>query len=89
MAGYGVQGVVVFGELLEDMLRRAEEAKRTNTIEPPLNKPDFAEILKRLESIFFSSADSIESKKRSHAVIETAIREKFNDLLVSIPPIRV
>lgn len=83
MAGHGVQGVVIFGELLEDLLQRAEKVKQTNSIEPPLNKPGFADILERLESAFFSSADSTELKKRSHAVIETAIRDKFNNLLAS------
>jgi THO complex subunit 1 len=83
MAGHGVPGVVIFGELLEDLLQRAEEVKQADTIEPPLNKPDFADVLARLESTFFSSADSTELRKRSHAVVETAIRDKFNNLLVS------
>jgi THO complex subunit 1 len=89
MGSHVVQGVDTFGELLEDMLQRAEEVKQTNTVEPPLNKSNIADILERLESTFFSPADSIEQRKRSHAVIETAIRDKFNNLLVSLPSIRV
>jgi len=84
MAGHVVQAVDTFGELLEDMLRRAEEIKQSNTIEPPLNKSDFTDLLERLDSSFFSSPNSPELRKRSHAIIDVSIREKFNNLLVRI-----
>jgi hypothetical protein len=89
MAGHAVQAVDAFGELLVEMLHRAEEIKQTPTVEPPLNKSDLANILDRVESSFFSSVETLELRKRSHAAIDIAIREKFNDLLVSFSPVRM
>jgi THO complex subunit 1 len=88
MADQLVQGVDAFGEILEGLLRRAEDVKETHTVEPPLNKADLADILEGLESSLFASADSIEQRKRVHAVIETVVRDKFNNLLVSISLLR-
>jgi hypothetical protein len=88
MAGHEVQGVDKFGELLVEMLQRAAEVKKTHTVDPPLNKSDLVDILERVELEFFSAAESTEQRKRSHAVIETAFRDKFNNLLVSLPSIR-
>ena len=82
MAGHGVPGVAICDELLKDLLQRAEEVKQTHTVEPPLNKSDFTDLLQQVETTFFAAADSTELRKRSHAVIETAIRDKFNNLLV-------
>jgi THO complex subunit 1 len=73
---------------LEDALIRAEKVKQTSVVEPPLNKSDLADILERVESTFYASADTIEQRKRQHAAIETAIRDKFNNLLVSTPSMR-
>jgi THO complex subunit 1 len=88
MAGHEVQAVDAFGELLNELLVRAEQVKQTNTVEPPLIKPDFQDILERVESTFFSSAKTLESRKQSHAVIDIAIRDKFNNLLVSLSSTR-
>ena len=84
MAGNLVQAVDVFGEILNGLLQRAEEVKQADTVEPPLSKVDFEDILERLETIFFSSAKTIEQRKQKHAAIDTAIRNKFNELLVSL-----
>lgn len=83
MAGHVVQTVDAFGELLKELMQRAEEVKQTHTVEPPLNKSDFEDILERVETQFFSSAETLELRKQRHAAIDTAIRDKFNDLLVS------
>lgn len=79
-----VQGVDVFGVTLDSLLRRAAEVKEVSTVEPPLTKADLADITVQLDSTLFASADSIEQRKRIHAVIETVIRDTFNNLLVSL-----
>ena len=79
MAGHGVQAVEDFGRLLQEMLERAREVKHTNTVEPPLNKSDLDELFERVDETFLSTT-SLDSKK--HA-IETAVRDTFNNLLVS------
>jgi THO complex subunit 1 len=84
MAGHVVQVVDMFGEMLNELLQRAEEVKQTDTVEPPLSKVDFEDILERVEATFFWSAETPEQRKQKHAAIDTAIRNKFNDLLVSL-----
>ncbi|TVY83925.1 Guanylate kinase [Lachnellula suecica] len=84
MAGHAVQAVDDFGGLLQDVLQRAEQQKQTDTVEPPLNKSDFADLFERVDSIFLSTAATPEIKKRSQwAVIETAVRDTFNNLLAT------
>lgn len=87
MAGHAVQTVDEFGGLLWEMLQRAEQQKQTDTVEPPLNKSDFTDLFERVKPIFLSTATpevKPEVKKRSQcAVIETAVRDTFNSLLVS------
>lgn len=84
MAGHVVPAVDEFGELLEELLKRAGEVKPTTTMEPPLNKSGIEDILERVESTFFSSAETVEQRKQRHPLIDTAIRNKFNELLVSL-----
>jgi THO complex subunit 1 len=93
MVGHGVPAVDEFGGVLRGMLQRARTKakafKDTNTVEPPLIKSDLTDIFERVDSIF-SPAASPELKKRSqYAVIETAVRDAFNNLLVSLESIRV
>jgi THO complex subunit 1 len=84
MAGHAVQAVDVFTGILKELLQRAEEAKPTDTVEPPLNKADFEDILERVEATCFPAAGTLEQRKQKHAAIDTAIRNKFNELLVSL-----
>ncbi len=79
MAGYGVQAVGDFGVLLQEMLERAQVVKQTNTVEPSLHKSDLADLFERVNSIFPTGSSS-DSKKH---VIETAVQDLFNNLLVS------
>jgi THO complex subunit 1 len=83
MAGHAVQAVDDFGGLLLEMLQRAEQQKQTDTVEPPLNKSDFTDLFERVESIFPSTAPPEVKKRGQCAVIETAVRDTFNNLLVS------
>jgi THO complex subunit 1 len=84
MAGHVVQAVDEFGELLKELLQRGDELKQTTTVEPPLSKSGFEDILERVEATLFSSAKTLEQRKQRHAVIDTAIRDRFNELLVSL-----
>jgi len=82
MANFQVPAVDSFGELLKELLQRAEEVKQTTTVEPSLNKSDFNELLGRIESTFYASATTLEQRKRNYPPIETAIRDAFNNILV-------
>lgn len=84
MAGHGVGAVDEFGKLMEEMLEKAHEIKRTDTVDPPLNKSDLADYFERLPSIFPPSS-STDFKKH---VIETAVRPIFYNLLVSSSSVR-
>ena len=83
MASHAVQAVDDFGGLLLEMLQRAEQQKQTDTVEPPLDKTDFTDLFERVESIFSSTAPPEVKKRSQWAVIETAVRDTFNSLLVS------
>jgi hypothetical protein len=52
MADYGLPIVVQFGELLQQMLRNADEAKPTDSIEPPIGKPDLGDTFERINDVF-------------------------------------
>ena len=82
MAGHGVHVVDEFTKLLLEMLSRAELVKESNTVEPPLNKSDLGDLFEGVDEALFSSATAPELRKRSHAIIETAVRDVFNSILV-------
>jgi THO complex subunit 1 len=79
MAGLGVAAVEEFEIFLEGMLEKARDVKKTDTIEPPLNKSDLLDSFEQINSIF-PSLGSPESRKHS---IDAAVRDVFNNLLVS------
>ncbi|TGO57318.1 hypothetical protein BCON_0067g00400 [Botryotinia convoluta] len=84
MEGHGLPVVESFAQLLLEMLQRAEHVKETHTIESPLSKTGLANTYERIDQIF-NEAAPIETKKRSqYAIIETAVRDTFNNLLASI-----
>jgi hypothetical protein len=86
MAGHAVEAVEVFHGLLQEMLDKARASKQTDTIEPPLARSDLTELLRRVESIEHLSTLAEANKSFRYAVIETAIRSVFNDMLVSDSP---
>jgi THO complex subunit 1 len=88
MAGHGVPAVDAFGDLLSKMLERARSTKKTDTVEPPLNKADLVDLFEQFDSTFPPSSSPEVKKRSQYAVIETAVRLKFNHLLVSLAPIR-
>lgn len=86
MSSYDVPAVGVFGGLLEEMLERGKSVTQAHMAEPPMSKPDIMDLMARFDSIF-PHGSSLEQKKRvQFPVIETAIRDKFNNLLVSSMP---
>lgn len=83
MSSHDVPAVGVFGGLLKEMLGRGQSVKQSSMAEPPMGKSDLADLISQFDSIF-PLVSSTEQKKRSqYPVIETAIRDKFNNLLVS------
>ena len=83
MADHGVQGVGDFGKLLEEMMQRAEVVKQTDSVEPALSKSDFADLVEKLELKFYTQTKSTDLRKPTHAIVEAAFRDRFNNLLVS------
>jgi THO complex subunit 1 len=89
-----VPGVGSFATLLGDLLAQAASVKSSASIEPPLNKSDFVDLAPRLSS-FFSSLQSLEvdgtsesndqKRLRQNAIIETAVRDLFSNLIVRSP----
>jgi THO complex subunit 1 len=75
MAVYGVPAVGEMNAMLEAMLEQAQTVKQTHTIEPPLHKSDLSELYDQV-----AGTPSSDSKKH---IIDTAVRDIFNNLLVS------
>lgn len=86
MARHAVEAVEVFHGLLLEMLEKARDSKQTNAIEPPLARADLIQLLQRVDSIERFSTSQDANKSYRYAVIETAIRSVFNNLLVSDSP---
>jgi hypothetical protein len=84
MANLGVSGVDEFTVLLLALLSRAEQVKRLNAVEPSLNRSDLRDLFQQVEEVFYPLGLTTEQRKRIHAVIETAVREVFNSILVRI-----
>lgn len=66
-----------FAALLKEVLDHAQAIKPAASIEPPLTEADFSEFLARVPTIFFD-------KTRQWAIVETAARNVFSSLVVSI-----
>lgn len=81
--------VDAFAALLKDALVHAQSVKSATTIEPPLTKVDFENVLAQLPTIFpcaspdYVSENLASEKARQYAVVETAARNVFSSLVVS------
>ncbi|KAK0711543.1 THO complex subunit 1 transcription elongation factor-domain-containing protein [Lasiosphaeris hirsuta] len=89
MDSHGINAVAAFGGFLEDLLSRAESVKRTASIEPPLDKSDFADLQGQLAKVLSSALSPVEDtadarKTQRFAVIETAVRDTFSNLIATI-----
>ncbi|KAI0010273.1 THO complex subunit 1 transcription elongation factor-domain-containing protein [Xylariaceae sp. FL0662B] len=86
-SGHQVSQVTAFSELLRESLDHARTIKPTASIEPPLNKADFEDLLARLPTVFpCASQDYVSEtlgseKARQYAVAETAARDVFISLV--------
>jgi hypothetical protein len=86
MAGRAVEAVEAFQGFLQEMLDKARTAKQTHNLEPALARSDFVDILKKADSIGYLAKPAEGSRSYRYAVIETAVRAVFNELLVSGSP---
>ncbi|KAH0597090.1 hypothetical protein MHUMG1_05399 [Metarhizium humberi] len=93
----GVSAVARFSLLLDQFLAEAAVVKSTATIEPTLKKSDFKDIASRLRACFSSDAATGENgegevpslheqeKAKQFAIIETASRDLFGNLIAATP----
>lgn len=70
---------------LGDMLVQASEVKQTNDIEPPILKADIEDGFRRLQGLPNFGENRDAKKSSRYAVIESAVRDAFIDLVVRIP----
>ncbi|KAJ0371647.1 hypothetical protein COL26b_009528 [Colletotrichum chrysophilum] len=89
-----VPGVVSFAKLLESLLARSTEVKSTPAIEPALHKADFGDLDNQLGYVLEISQPAGEedapttgaqSKAQQFAIIETAVRDMFSNLIATTP----
>lgn len=86
---HGVPAVAAFSTVLEELLAVAEGIKRTSQIEPALNKSDFEHLEAQLLDVFpavnsTKTGDNTDQRKAQRfAIIETAVRDMFSNLIVS------
>lgn len=86
--GNGIAAVASFAALLDQLLARAESVKPTSDIEPALDQSDFPDLRVHLSDALgaeLSQGDDTTDPKRAQrfAVIETAVRDTFSNLVVS------
>ncbi|CAJ2507071.1 Uu.00g082570.m01.CDS01 [Anthostomella pinea] len=79
-SGRNVPQVDAFVDLLKESMNHAQSIKPVATIEPPLTKSDFEPITARLPTIFPGASHD---KSRQWAVIETAARDVFSNMIAS------
>jgi hypothetical protein len=82
MAIQNVEAVEGFRVQLGLMLELARATNATTTVEPALSSSDFSNFLEAYQS--FDPAVKAHDKRKAaqYAVIETAVRDRFNELLV-------
>ncbi|KAI0180107.1 THO complex subunit 1 transcription elongation factor-domain-containing protein [Hypoxylon sp. FL1284] len=86
-----VPQVDAFTALLKNALSHAQSVKPTASIEPPLTRVDFEQLLAQLPTIFpcaspdYTSDSLAAEKARQYAVVETAARNVFSGLVAGTP----
>lgn len=86
---HGIPAVTTFGDFLDELLAHAQTLKPTATVEPPLDKSNFQEILRRVDDSLQSceaqhTGESAETKRgHRYAIVETAVRDAFTYMVVS------
>lgn len=69
--------------LLKNMLQEALASKGTHTIEPALAKSSIGDVTQRISNIPGLREEDSARGASQNAVIETAVRNAFNTMLVS------
>ena len=81
--GSGLPQVTAVEALLRESLDHAQMLKPASSIEPALNKSDFESLLTTLPTLLInSSTGQTSDKARQYAVVETAARDIFSNLIV-------
>jgi THO complex subunit 1 len=87
--GHGISAVTTFSSFLDELLERAQSAKPTTSIEPALDKSVFQGILQGANNALPGNevqkpGEGEDSRKlQRYAIVETAVRDAFADLIVS------
>lgn len=91
----GVPDVASFGTLLNKLLVEAEAVKKVTTIEPALQKSQFDDLTGRVAACFARDGNAPDTqpaetsaavaRTRRNAIIETAARSLFDQLIVWTP----
>lgn len=83
MAGDDVRAVKVYRKLVQDLLDKSAQVKRDSRIEPPLTDADLGDAIHQIQQ----GQDGVlkeQGQQAQYAVVETAFRQKFYNLLVSL-----
>jgi len=81
-ARFVVESVDKMNNLLRKMLERANQMKESSDIEPALTNSDLGDLLQSIDSLGTEDPRRV----RQFSIIETAVRDIFNELLVSHHP---
>jgi hypothetical protein len=84
MAGEDVRAVKVYRRLVQDLLDKSAQVKRDGGIEPPLTDADLGDAIYQIQQ-GQEGVIKDQGQQAHYAVVETAFREKFYNLLVSLP----
>ncbi|EGE84897.1 nuclear matrix protein [Blastomyces gilchristii SLH14081] len=77
-----IVAVKVYQQLVQDLLDKAAEIKKDCSIEPPLTDADLGDAIRRIQQDQDSGLKE-QSQQAQFAVVETAFRKKFYDLLAT------
>jgi THO complex subunit 1 len=83
MADADVESVKLYRGLVRDLLAKAAEVKPGNHVEPPLTDADLGGSIWRIPRPE-GDTEVEQNQQASYAAVETAFREKFYELLVSL-----
>ncbi|KJR82324.1 THO complex subunit 1 [Sporothrix schenckii 1099-18] len=80
---HGIPAVEAIGAYLQELLDHAETVKPDRLLEPTLAKSDFDDIYGHVARIFAGFDDPNGKKLRQYAIVETAARDIFGELIAS------
>ena len=77
-----IPSVARYANTIHDLLTKAVEVKDTGNIEPPLTEADLGEVTGAIQTARTASGEA-ENTQAHNAAVETAVRDKFYELLAS------